>query len=125
MLPKRRDPVRSGIQRAVKREWPRHRKWVRSHECCASLHGFDEFDFCEGPIEFMHVRSAANAGTALLPFDWFGVPGCSKHHKWQHVHGAESFQKRYGVNLWELAAEFARLSPDKKMKEAMNEAGND
>lgn len=115
MLPKRREPTRSGIARAPRREWPRHRAFVRRHQCCVPG--------CEaGPIEFMHVRSAANAGTAVRPFDWFGVSGCTGHHREQHDHGAETFMKKYGIDLWKLAAEFAKASPDLKMKEAMRDA---
>lgn len=120
MLPARRQPQRSGIERAPRREWPRHRKFVRSHECCAAD---GTGSTCHGSIEFAHVRSAANSGTGIKPPDWFGVSLCQFHHGIQHLAGAETFQKVHGIDLWKLAAEFAKASPDVAMKLAMKEAG--
>lgn len=112
MLPPRRQPVRSGIERAPQRIWQRHRKWVRTHECCVPA--------CQHwPVEFAHVRSAANAGTGLKPPDWFGVSLCNDHHREQHSIGAETFSRQYQIDLWKLAEEFAKESPDIAMKEAM------
>lgn len=124
-LPRKRKPQRSGIERAPRREWPRHRRFVKSHECL--VNGCDLYDAgpgafpakCGGVIEFAHVRSAANAGTGLRPFDWFGVPLCSIHHKWQHDHGADTFMLITGLDLWRFAKMFADRSPDLQMKEAM------
>lgn len=112
MLPDRRQKSRSGILRAPKREWPRHKKFVRSHGCCVPG--------CEGgPIEFAHLRSAANAGKSQKPFDWFGVSLCLVHHAEAHKHGHDTFARKYRVDLWALAREFAAKSPDLAMKEAM------
>lgn len=122
MLPQRKKPLRSGIERAPKRIWNRHRRFVRSHECVCSLCALAPGDECEGKVQFAHVSSAANSGKGLKAFDWFAVPACAKHHRWQHDHGAESFQKRYGIDLWKLAAEFAAKSPDTAMREAMRSA---
>lgn len=126
MLPGKRKPVRSGIARAPERVWKRHRAFVRSHECVTTILGRDEpgRDDCEGAIQFAHVSSAANGGMGLKAFDWFGVPLCVKHHAWSHKNGAATFQRRYGIDLWEIAAEFARLSPDRLMRETMKEAGD-
>lgn len=114
-LPKRRKPVRSGIERAPQREFPRHRKFIRSHGCCVAG--------CEdGPIEVAHVRHADNAGTGLKPADFHAVSLCRAHHSEQHQVGVVSFQKKYGLDLDKLAEEFARRSPDIAMKEAMKNA---
>jgi hypothetical protein len=113
-LPPRRKPKPSGIERAPKRDFPRHRKFVRSHACCVP--------FCqETDIEFAHVRSAENSGTGLKPADYFGVSLCHNHHREQHDHGAETFARKYGIDLWKLAAEFSRKSPDTAMRLAMKE----
>jgi hypothetical protein len=112
LLPKRRLRERSGIERAPRRIWPRHRRFVKSHACCVPG--------CAGePIEFAHIRSAANAGTSVRPFDWFGVSLCKRHHREQHDRGVETFMATYLIDLWALAAEFAARSPDLAMRAAM------
>jgi hypothetical protein len=112
MLPAKRKATKSTILKGPKREWPRHRAWVRKHLCCVPG--------CEqGPIEFAHVRDALHAGTGLKPPDWMGISLCSAHHREQHNTGVETFQKKYSLNCWKLAAEFAEKSTDLKMKEAM------
>jgi hypothetical protein len=117
MLPAKRKPPKSGIKRSPDRIWQRHRKFVRSFNCVVP--GCEE-----RPVEFAHVRSAANAGMRLKPFDWFAVSMCHTHHSEQHDGGAETFQRKYGIDLWKLAAEFAAKSPDANMRAAMQEMGN-
>ncbi len=112
MLPKKRQKPRSGIERAPKREWPRHRKFVRSHDCCVP--GCPDRN-----IEFAHVRSAANAGTGLKPHDAFGVSLCDLHHREQHQIGQFAFERQYSIDLAKLAAEFARRSPDQAMRDSL------
>ena len=113
-LPPLRKRARSGIDRGPSREWPRHRAFIRKHACSVPM--------CEdGPIEVAHVRHASNAGTGLKPADWSAVSLCRTHHSEQHAIGVETFQKRYGLNLDKLAAEFASRSPDTLMKEAMKD----
>jgi hypothetical protein len=80
---------------------------------------------CEaGPIEFAHVRSSQDGGTGLKPSDAFGVSLCAEHHRLQHQIGEPAFERRFGVNLLALAAEFAAKSPDANMRAAMQEMGN-
>jgi hypothetical protein len=112
MLPKKRVRERSGIERAPKREWPRHRKFVRSHGCCVP--GCQDY-----PIEFHHLRSAANSGVSQKPHDAFGVSLCAAHHVEYHQRGGESFERKYSIDLAMLAAEFVRRSPDRVMKESL------
>lgn len=110
MLPPKRTRPRSGILRAPPREFPRHRKFVRSFVCAVPG--------CGKPAVCAHLRTAANSGRALRPADWFTVPLCNDHHAEQEGRTG-SFCKKYGVDLWALAAELARKSPDLKMREAM------
>jgi hypothetical protein len=111
ILPRRRSPQRSGI-REIRREFPRHRKFVRSHSCCVPG--------CEGrPIVFAHVRSAANAGVALKPADWHGISLCDECHREQHQIGQAAFERKHGIDMATLAAAFVRASPDTAMKEAI------
>lgn len=116
-LPKRRPPLRSGIERVPPRVWLRHRKFVRSHQCVVP--GCDD-----GPIEFAHVRSAANAGTGLRPHDAFAVSACAAHHREQHAIGQPAFERKYGIDLMALAREFTRRSPDVAMRESLKLVGN-
>ena len=115
MLPKRIKREKFGTERAAQRVWQRHRRYVRTHHCCVTA--------CfRQPIEFAHVRSAANSGTGLKPPDWMGVSLCHDHHAEQHRIGIQSFEKKYNVDLSEMAGHFARRSPDLAMREAMRES---
>lgn len=113
-LPPRRKPPKSGIARAPRRVFPRHEKWVRGHACCVP-------DCLERRIQFHHVRSAATAGTGLKSPSWHGIPACVDHHREIHQIGIDSFERRYGLDLEALAAELARRSPDRAMREAMED----
>lgn len=115
MLPARKKPVRSNILRGPKREWPRHRRFVRSHQCCVP-------GCLQGPIEFAHVRTAANAGKSLKPHDAHAVSLCADHHREQHNRGVQTFERKYGIDLAKLADEFARKSPDQAMKDSLKES---
>ena len=115
MLQLRRRPVeRSGILRGPKRDWPQHRRFIRSRRCCVPV--------CFGRrIECAHVRTAANAGIAVKPPDWSCVPLCAEHHREQHQIGVESFESKYRIDLTAIAERCAQLSPDKRMRDAMKE----
>jgi hypothetical protein len=41
------------------------------------------------------------------------------HHSEQHSLGADGFGRKYGVDLWALAAEFTRRSPDWAMRASL------
>ncbi len=111
-LPKRRKRERSGIERVPQRIFQRHRKFVRSHSCCVPG--------CAGlPIEFAHVRSAANSGVGLKPHDSAGVALCAIHHLSQHMLGMVTFQALHKIDMKALAAEFTRRSPDVEMKASL------
>jgi hypothetical protein len=111
-LPERRQRPPMGVRVPLQRIWPRHRRWVKSHGCCVPA--------CRAPsVDFAHLRSAANAGTGQRPHDIFGVSLCRLHHDEQHRVGAEAFGDRYGIDLWSLAAEFARRSPDWQMRASL------
>ena len=109
MLPRRLKQPKLGIQVAPRKVWPRHRRWVRSHGCCVP--GCDA-----RRVDFAHLRSSANAGMSQKPHDVFGVSLCRTHHDKQHSLGVDAFDRKYGIDLWALAAEFARHSPDREMR---------
>ena len=122
MLPTRLKRPKLGVHQPLRKVWPRHRRWVRSHGCCVPGCGATTVDFA-------HLRSAANAGAAQKPHDVFGVSPCRSHHVEQHSLGVDAFDRKYGIDLWALAAEFARRSPDQDMRvslygDAAEEIGN-
>ena len=111
-LPDKLKRPRMAVRAPVPKIWPRHRRWVRSHGCCVPE--------CQAvSVDFAHLRSARNAGKGQRPHDIFGVSLCRLHHDEQHRIGAEAFGDRYGIDLWSLAAEFTRLSPDWQMRASL------
>ena len=111
-LPDRLKRPKLGVRTSVQKVWPRHRRWVRAHGCCVPG--------CDGrAVDFAHLRSAANAGIGQRPHDIFGVSLCRTHHDEQHRLGADAFGDRHNIDLWALAAEFARRSPDWQMRASL------
>ena len=108
-LPHRLRRPKLGVNDPTKKIWPRHRRWVRSHGCCVP-------DCSAVAVDFAHLRSAANAGVSQKPHDAFGVSLCRAHHIEQHSLGSVLFDRKYGIDLWMLAEEFARRSPDSAMR---------
>ena len=100
-IPKLRERKRREI---ASRECPAHRAWVRRHYC--SVPGCQRL-----PIECAHIRGGTDGGMALKPSDRWLISLCSDHHGEQHRLGERHFEKRYGIDLAELAEEFARRSP--------------
>ena len=113
MLPRKRKASRSGIERGPKLVWNRHRKFIRSLNCCVP--GCTD----EGLIEVAHVRSAANSGTGIKPIDGFAVGMCRDHHHEQHSIGVKSFETKYRINLESLAHEYVDASPDWQLRDTM------
>ena len=108
-LPVKLKRPRMAVRAPVQKIWPRHRRWVRSHGSCVPE--------CQAvSVDFAHLRSARNAGKGQRPHDIFGVSLCRLHHDEQHRIGAGAFGKKYQIDLWALAAEFARRSPDWQMR---------
>jgi hypothetical protein len=111
-LPDRRKKLKMGVRQSIQKIWPRHRRWVKAHGCCVPG--------CEaGSIDFAHLRSAGNAGAGQRPHDIFGVSLCRAHHDEQHRIAAAAFGRKYKIDLWALAAEFARRSPDWHMRASL------
>jgi hypothetical protein len=86
------------------RTCPAHRAWVRRHHCCVP--GCRQL-----PIECAHVRSGTDGGTGLKPSDKWVISLCAFHHIEQHQIGEAGFERRYGLDLRELARAFAANSP--------------
>ena len=88
----------------VERECPAHRAWVRRHHCCVP-------GCLNIPIECAHVRRGTDGGVGLKPSDRWTVSLCTMHHAEQHRMGESSFERRYALDLRELARVFAVRSP--------------
>jgi hypothetical protein len=116
----KRPKVRSGILRTHKREWPRHRRFVRLHDCI--LAGRPDH-VCEGPLVLCHLRKGTDAGKDQRPSDWWTWRGCDGAHKLQHQIGEPAFEKRFAITLKDVCLTFAKASPDVEMKAVMRELG--
>lgn len=112
MLPPRLKRAKMGLRILPQRIWPKHRRWVRSHGCCVP-------GCSAAQVEFAHMRSAAIAGTAQKPHDMFGISLCRAHHDEQHRLGAAAFGRKYQIDQWALASEFAQRSPDWEMRASL------
>ena len=111
-LPDRLKRPKLRMRTPLQKIWPRHRRRVKAHGCFVPG--------CTAPrVEFAHLRSAANAGIGQMPHDIFGVSLCRMHHDEQHRIGVAAFSRKYGIDLWALAAEFARRSPDWEMRASL------
>ncbi len=108
LLPKlRKRPRREGEGRSC----PQHRAWVRKHHC--SVPGCGKL-----PIECAHVRRGTDGAKGLKPSDKWSISLCCAHHAEQHRIGEAAFERRYHIDLLELAGEFARRSPHRHLWEA-------
>ena len=109
MLLKRYKREKMGVREPERRIFQVHRSYVRRHVC--SVPG------CQGhPIEFAHAKTRGSGG-----HDAQGVPLCLAHHHEQHSMGIESFQAKYKIDLFAIAAEFARTTTDKALRQALLE----
>jgi hypothetical protein len=111
-LPDKLRRPRMGVRVPVQKIWLRHRRWVKAHGCCVP-------ECRAASVDFAHLRSAINAGKGQKPHDIFGVSLCRVHHDEQHRIGADAFGQKYAIDLWALAAEFARRSPDWEMRASL------
>jgi hypothetical protein len=88
-----------------------HCNFVRSHGCCVC--------YSWTSIEVAHVRNGSGAGVGQKPDDWRTVSLCRACHAEQHRLGEQTFQKRYGIDLAEMAEQFAKASPKRQEIEAV------
>jgi len=107
LRPKKLKRPRMGVRKPERRIFQVHQAFVRRHSC--SVPG------CQGlPIEFAHATSRGAGG-----HDRTGFSCCTEHHVEQHTIGIETFQRKYNIDLQAIAAEFARLTPDKALRQAI------
>lgn len=125
ILPRKRKPVRSGIERAAPREWPRHRRYIRTLTCVVP--GCTEVRWppvaLGAVVECCHLRMGTDGGAGMKPTDWWTFPACSVHHAEQHRIGEPAFQRKYALDLRAICLGLARESTDLDMRKVMKERG--
>jgi hypothetical protein len=102
LFPKTLERERSKAREA--RECPAHRAWVRRHHCCVP-------GCLNRPIECAHVHRDTDGALGIKPSDRWTISLCWLHHREQHEIGEAAFERRHGIDMHELAQEFARRSP--------------
>jgi hypothetical protein len=111
-LIRRKAPVRSGIRRGPQREFPSHRQWIRGRECA-----FARLGDCPGPIECAHydgpdIPNEEKKGMRIKAHDKWTFPACTlRHHLELGDPGPKAFERKYGVNLKQIAESYAAASP--------------
>jgi hypothetical protein len=109
MLPPRKKRYRLGIERGPRRDFPVHRAFVKRHACCVP--GCKNTD-----IDPAHVKTRGAGGS-----DAQIVSLCREHHSEQHDIGIDTFQAKYKIDLVAIAAEFARRTTDRALRESLKE----
>jgi hypothetical protein len=109
-LPKEKRPARPRIdigRRAGPIRCAPHLKWVRTHRCCVP--GCENRD-----IVAAHVRTGTDGALSVKPGDQWTLSLCFTCHAQQHAIGESSFEAKHGIDMKDLAREFARLSPHRR-----------
>lgn len=119
MMPARKKRPRMGVRESSVIRSPGHLKFVRGFSC--ALFGKHE---CNGKTEAAHVRIGTDGGIGQKPSDCYVLPLCSEAHREQHQIGEQSFEKRYGVKMKEIAEKLWNLSPHGKKWNVRHEKGH-
>jgi hypothetical protein len=64
------------------------------------------------PIEVAHVNRASTRGVGQKSSDAFTLSLCREHHSESH-RGEQTFQRKHGISMLDMAREFYRRSPHK------------
>lgn len=84
------------------RRVPEYREWIRSYAC---LIRYADCSLGVFGSECAHVKSRGAGGNDVGNC----VPLCHYHHQQQHAIGIRSFQRRYGIDLYAIAADLGRI----------------
>lgn len=111
---KKRKPSRSGIERAPKRDYPAHRKFVRSFECIVP--DCDSRGNPHAVIECAHISYGIPledaAALSMKAHDAWSVSLCSDCHRTAHGWGHDTFFSVMArVDAHKIAVELCRASP--------------
>lgn len=97
MLPKRRTRPKMGLRVSDRVRSDGHLKWLRGCKCAIDT------SLCSSRIEAAHVRRGTDGATGVKPGDCWAIPLCDIHHREQHQCGEETFERRYGIDMREIA----------------------
>lgn len=106
--PPRRVKVRKPLKaqkvskRFAARRVPEYQEWIRGFACI--LWGKHDPENA-GPVECAHVKSRAAGGDDCGNI----VPLCRAGHRELHTIGIRSFNKKYDLDLYAIAADLGRL----------------
>ncbi|HVJ31608.1 MAG TPA: hypothetical protein VND94_00715 [Terriglobia bacterium] len=95
-----------------------HLAWLRTRQCAVARAAGH---VCEGKIEAAHVRSGTDGGIGIKPSDIYALPLCAGGHREQHCIGEAAFERRYGIDLKQIAAEHAKASPHRRKWEQLHD----
>lgn len=98
-----------------------HERWIRKLPCAILELGHKGCG--EGPlmgrIQACHVDRASLKGMGLKAPSYFLIPMCAQHHMESDgrlkASGVKTFQRKYSVDLYELAQQYAAKSPHKHL----------
>jgi len=100
----KKEKVRSGIQRAPRRDYEKHRKFVRRFVCegCGTSNN----------IQCAHLRLMTGGGEQLKPVDAWSYAACYQCHIIdQHNIGEPEWWRRIGKDAWKTCLKYALESP--------------
>jgi hypothetical protein len=106
LIPRRRKREPLGLKEATVIRCASHLTWLRGCTCAIEKRG--------GKIEAAHVRTGTDGGIGLKPSDTYAIPLCAEAHREQHQIGEPAFERRYGIDMRELAESHAAKSPHRK-----------
>lgn len=113
MILKRLKRPKMGLRESSVIKCPSHMKWVRGHECCISNHPWSDnlrcAHGCSGRIEAHHSTTRGAGGG-----DETVVPLCSAAHQEGHTIGWTTFERRYRVDLTNIAQTLWAKSPHRR-----------
>lgn len=110
-LPKRRKRPKMGCKASSMIRSRGHEQWIRGMTCSVA----GRLDPCSGRIEAAHVRTRTDGGEGLKPSDCWLIPLCFHHHETvQHTIGEPEFERRYKIDMKEIAAGLWAKSPQSR-----------
>jgi hypothetical protein len=111
MMPKRRKREPLGLKETTVIRCASHLTWLRGCSCVIEKRNGH---VCSGKIEAAHVRCGTDGGISMKPSDIFALPLCAEAHREQHQIGEPAFERRYEIDMRELAESHAAKSPHRK-----------
>lgn len=116
MLRKRKRP-KMGVRKPSQFRSLEHLRFVRLQPC--NISG-SMGHCCIGPMQACHVRTGTDGGAGVKPSDYHTISLCAGAHAEQHSIGESAFEKRYGIDMRNIAAFLWKISPARMRMEREN-----